>query len=156
MGAQSKPGDLVQGTLDMLVLKTVARGAMHGYAIAGSEPRTMLLAWKTAMFVWISCTFDKRPHCTYNVNVTFDWDAANIQHLARHGVKPKEAEQAVLIDPLVAGVQSHETEDRILCFGRTASGRLLTVLYTERRGRIRVVTAYPMSRPQQKLYFQGE
>jgi uncharacterized DUF497 family protein len=88
--------------------------------------------------------------------VTFEWDAANIQHLARHGVTPKEAEEAVLIDPLVASVQSHETEDRILCFGRTVSGRLLTVLYTERRGRIRVVTAYPMSRPQQKLYFEGE
>ena len=26
-------GDLVQGTLDMLVLKTLTRGAMHGYAI---------------------------------------------------------------------------------------------------------------------------
>jgi hypothetical protein len=38
--------------------------------------------------------------------VTFDWDAANIQHLAWHGITPKEAEQAVLIDPLVAGVQS--------------------------------------------------
>jgi PadR family transcriptional regulator PadR len=34
MGAQDKPGDLVQGTLDMLVLKTLAQGAMHGYAIA--------------------------------------------------------------------------------------------------------------------------
>jgi hypothetical protein len=73
--------------------------------------------------------------------VTFDWDAANIQHLARHRVTPKEAEEAVLIDPLVAGVQSHETEDRILCFGR---------------GRLGIVTAYAMSRPQQKLYFEGE
>lgn len=26
-------GDLVQGTLDMLILKTVARGPLHGYAI---------------------------------------------------------------------------------------------------------------------------
>ena len=26
--------DLIQGTLDMLVLKTLGRGAMHGYAIA--------------------------------------------------------------------------------------------------------------------------
>lgn len=26
--------DLMQGTLDMLVLKTLTRGAMHGYAIA--------------------------------------------------------------------------------------------------------------------------
>ena len=29
-----KEGDLVPGTLDMLVLKTLAQGAMHGYAIA--------------------------------------------------------------------------------------------------------------------------
>lgn len=34
MGAQDKSGDLVQGTLDMLVLKTLARGTAHGYAIA--------------------------------------------------------------------------------------------------------------------------
>ena len=34
MGKQeSKPGDLLQGTLDMLILKTLTRGAMHGYAI---------------------------------------------------------------------------------------------------------------------------
>jgi transcriptional regulator len=29
-------GELVQGTLDMMILKTLARGAMHGYAIAQS------------------------------------------------------------------------------------------------------------------------
>lgn len=34
MGAQDKSGDLVQGTLDMLVLKTLTRGPAHGYAIA--------------------------------------------------------------------------------------------------------------------------
>ncbi len=27
-------GELMQGTLDMLILKTLTRGAMHGYAIA--------------------------------------------------------------------------------------------------------------------------
>jgi transcriptional regulator len=30
----AKQGDLLQGTLDMLILKTLARGAKHGYAIA--------------------------------------------------------------------------------------------------------------------------
>jgi len=30
----SKPTDLVQGTLDLLILKTLARGRMHGWAIA--------------------------------------------------------------------------------------------------------------------------
>lgn len=33
---QEKSGDLLQGTLDMLILKTLARGPRHGYAIAGS------------------------------------------------------------------------------------------------------------------------
>lgn len=31
---KSKSGDLVQGTLDMLVLKALERGAMHGYGVA--------------------------------------------------------------------------------------------------------------------------
>jgi len=31
---KDKPGDLLQGTLDLLILTTVARGRMHGYAIA--------------------------------------------------------------------------------------------------------------------------
>jgi len=35
MGANTeKQGDLVQGTLDMLVLKALARGAKHGYGVA--------------------------------------------------------------------------------------------------------------------------
>jgi len=29
-----KPGDLIQGTLDMLILKTLALESMHGYGIA--------------------------------------------------------------------------------------------------------------------------
>jgi transcriptional regulator len=29
-----KPADLIQGTLDMLILRTLERGEMHGYAIA--------------------------------------------------------------------------------------------------------------------------
>jgi transcriptional regulator len=33
-------GDLLQGTLDMLVLKTLSRGPLHGYAIAESIERT--------------------------------------------------------------------------------------------------------------------
>jgi len=33
-------GELVQGTLDMLILKTLARGAMHGYGIAEAIQQT--------------------------------------------------------------------------------------------------------------------
>ena len=86
----------------------------------------------------------------------FDWDAANLGHIARHGIAPNEAEEAVLIDPLETDVQSHPSEQRVLCFGRAKSGRLLTVLYTERRGKIRVVTAYEMTKLQQRMYFEGK
>jgi transcriptional regulator len=34
------PGELLPGTLDMLILKTLSRGPMHGYAIAESIQRT--------------------------------------------------------------------------------------------------------------------
>ena len=34
------PGELMPGTLDMLVLKTVSRAPQHGYAIAESIQRT--------------------------------------------------------------------------------------------------------------------
>lgn len=34
MDENKKKIDLLQGTLDMLVLKTLARGAMHGYEVA--------------------------------------------------------------------------------------------------------------------------
>ena len=42
-GTQAKknvPGELLQGTLDMLILKILGRGALHGYAIAQSIQRT--------------------------------------------------------------------------------------------------------------------
>jgi PadR family transcriptional regulator PadR len=32
--ANATPGDLVQGTLEMLVLRALSRGAMHGYGVA--------------------------------------------------------------------------------------------------------------------------
>ena len=47
----------------------------------------------------------------------FDWDADNLKHIARHGITPEEAEDAVLIEPLEADVRPHESEERVLCFG---------------------------------------
>jgi hypothetical protein len=86
----------------------------------------------------------------------FDWDDANLKHIIRHGIAPEEAEDTIRIEPLETDVQELGGEPRVLCFGRTRSGRLLTVLYTERRGKIRVVTAYEMTKRQQRMYFEGK
>lgn len=34
MGEKARPAELIPGTLDMLILKAVSRGELHGYAIA--------------------------------------------------------------------------------------------------------------------------
>ena len=86
----------------------------------------------------------------------FDWDAANLKHIAKHDIAREEAEDAVRIEPLEVDVQEHLGEQRVLCFGRTRSGRLLTILYTERRGKVRVVTAYEMTQQQERMYFEGK
>jgi uncharacterized DUF497 family protein len=67
--------------------------------------------------------------------VEFVWDASNIEHLGRHKITPQEAEEAILLDSLEPDLQRHSDEDRVLCFGRTAKGRLLynDHLYRARR-----------------------
>src|SRR4051812_11257474 len=32
--SKESPGDLLQGTLELLILKSLARGSMHGYSVA--------------------------------------------------------------------------------------------------------------------------
>jgi uncharacterized DUF497 family protein len=72
----------------------------------------------------------------------FDWDDANTGHIARHKVAPEEVEQAFANDPLVLDVELRSGEERILCAGRTDTGRALMFVYTRRRDKIRVVTAH--------------
>jgi uncharacterized protein len=44
--------------------------------------------------------------------IEFDWDEANIGHLARHSVLPEEAEQVILNDPVDVGMEIVEGEER--------------------------------------------
>ena len=84
----------------------------------------------------------------------FDWDAENTKHIALHKVQTVEAEQALQNDPVVVQYQDLDDEERVLVLGQTNAGRLLAVVYTERGGKVRVVTAYPMSKRLQTIYVQ--
>lgn len=84
----------------------------------------------------------------------FVWDTANIGHLARHKMTLQEAEEAVLPDSLESEFQHHAGEERVLCFGRTANGRMLTIISAVRGEAVRIVTGYPMTRTQQRVYFK--
>ena len=51
--------------------------------------------------------------------IEFDWDEANIGHVARHSVLPEEAEQVILNDPVDLGIEIVEGEERYLNLGAT-------------------------------------
>ena len=82
----------------------------------------------------------------------FSWDAANISHIARHGVTPEEAEQVVENNPLDLERQIRNGEQRILHLGETLAGRVLVVVVTLRGEMIRVVTSHSADRAMRRFY----
>jgi uncharacterized protein len=86
----------------------------------------------------------------------FNWDVGNIGHVARHGVSPEEAEEAIL-DPhaILLEIQAGDDE-RVELVGATSGGRILVVVFTWRGEAIRPVTAYAAPVRIQGLYLEGE
>ena len=82
----------------------------------------------------------------------FDWDEANIAHIAGHGVAPGEAEEVIDSSPLYLDYSIQGGEIRYREVGETATGRILLVVSTTRNDRIRVITAYPPSRSLRTTY----
>ena len=76
----------------------------------------------------------------------FEWDADNVAHIALHGVRPADAEQALSNDPITLHYAVTDSgEERWVCAGPTDARRLLVIVWTMRASRVRVVTAYPAS-----------
>ena len=85
----------------------------------------------------------------------FDWDAGNqMKGVEKHAVSCDEAEQVFLNAPLkvLADPRHSTTEPRIHAFGKTDEGRFLTVSFTIRGSRIRIILARPMNRKEKKVY----
>ena len=90
-----------------------------------------------------------------SIPAVFDWDEANLAHLARHSVSPQDAEQCYRNDPLIIEEQFINGENRYLALGETDAARRLAFVFTIRSSRIRFVTAYPMTAQQQEIYEEG-
>jgi hypothetical protein len=80
----------------------------------------------------------------------FDWDDVNIEHVARHGVTPSEAEQAVEDNNFL---YYRIDESRYLGYGRTsASGYLVVVFVWRPKHIIRFVTARRMTDSERRRF----
>lgn len=86
--------------------------------------------------------------------IGFDWDQANIEHIARHNVLPKETED-VFFDKnnILAGDLKHSTgEQRFLIIGKTRKGRILYQVFTVRGSKIRVISSRDINKKEVSLY----
>ncbi len=77
----------------------------------------------------------------------FEWDDANREHIARHGVDEDEAEAVLDNGPLMVRTD----EGRLLAYGQTDEGRYLLVVCIWRPGpAVRVITARDLSEPEKQ------
>ena len=85
----------------------------------------------------------------------FEWDPAKAgENASKHGVEFTEA-MTVFGDPLEVTIPDpgHSVEEqRFLSMGESSAGRLLVVAYTEREGRIRIISAREATAQERKTY----
>jgi uncharacterized DUF497 family protein len=80
----------------------------------------------------------------------FGWDEYNLDHIARHGVGPDEAEDAAL-DPDRVSFSARKI-GRVGFIGMTEAGRVLVVILDQAGDLWRVVTARDASSNEKKSY----
>jgi uncharacterized DUF497 family protein len=74
--------------------------------------------------------------------------------LAAHKVAPAEFEQVLHNDPLDLDYELIDNEARYRSVGLTNAGRLLSMAWTIRNGRVRAVTAFPASILDRKAFLE--
>jgi uncharacterized DUF497 family protein len=91
--------------------------------------------------------------------VGFDWDEGNVEKSWQgHGVRASECEEVFFNQPLLVHDDPRHSQDepRMLALGKTHVGRRLFVVFTQRGGRIRVISARAMSRRERRSYGEAE
>lgn len=87
----------------------------------------------------------------------FEWDPAKAAtNLRKHGVSFEEA-STVFDDALSITIddEAHSDEEpRFVTMGRSDPGRLVTVCHCDRNQRIRIISARPAERYEQRQYEQ--
>lgn len=86
----------------------------------------------------------------------FEWDHGNLQKSKKkHGVSPDEIEALFnnrLAVPLGHQILPEAPEERLCLVGPTDDGRMVSVVFTLRDGRVRPISGRPASRKERKLY----
>lgn len=85
-------------------------------------------------------------YCTimYNGMDGFDWDTGNrTKNWVRHRVSVQECEEVFFNSPTIIyqDIRHSFAEKRLGILGKSNSGRKLSIIFTERNNKVRVITA---------------
>jgi uncharacterized DUF497 family protein len=72
---------------------------------------------------------------------SFDWNAANLNHIARHRIGPADVAQAFANETIDLNYEVSEGEERWTSVGHTDGLRIIVIVWTMRGDAIRTVTA---------------
>ncbi|MGH2345814.1 MAG: BrnT family toxin [Chloroflexota bacterium] len=83
----------------------------------------------------------------------FQWDEANVEHIARHGITPEEAEEAYLDENRrYLSIPRTSRETRRALLGKTEDGRILFLVYTLRLRYVRILSTRDATSPEKRQY----
>ena len=90
---------------------------------------------------------------------SFEWDEAKaIQNFRKHKVDFNEA-KTVFNDPFSITIfdpRHSLDEDRYIGIGRSSTGRILIVVYTEHRSNIRIISSRKATKAERRIYEEGK
>lgn len=87
--------------------------------------------------------------------IEFEWDSGNYgKNFDKHGVENDEAESVFLNKQsvLTEDLKHSDEEDRYQLFGKSSQDRLLTIIFTMRKYRVRIISARQMNAKERKFY----
>lgn len=84
----------------------------------------------------------------------FDWDQQNEGHLANHGIRRSDAEDALSGNHILLEYQMEENEQRWIAVGATRTGRILNIVFTVRGESIRPITGWVADKQTADLYLE--
>jgi uncharacterized protein len=102
--------------------------------------------------------FKIRPRTPFLLRLSdiesFDWDTGNSRkNIERHKVFCQEAEEVFFYYNLNVGDEKHSGEEvRYKALGKTQNNRYLVVVYTKRKGKIRVISARDANKKERSVY----
>lgn len=89
------------------------------------------------------------------VNLEFEWDAAKAsENLKNHRVSFEEA-KSIFNDPLLLTFPDPEHSDeehRYINIGVSSHSRILLVVFTDRKGKLRIISSRKATAKEKKLY----